>query len=181
MSVSVRMFSGAIGAQKLGHPVPDSNFVSELENRVVTANAPVNSLFVVLPILACESGLRSLPSSDLELLGIKRLLPFFVCLYDFFNHNLPFPLAGVSEFHQGYQVGFTFTLRSPCRGRACGIDPSRSKCAPQRKSSGEESSAAQALVSYKMPNMLAFRMHAPPLISAFVCPSPTTTRDGGKG
>jgi hypothetical protein len=25
------MFSGAIGAQKLGHPVPDSYFVSELK------------------------------------------------------------------------------------------------------------------------------------------------------
>jgi hypothetical protein len=29
VSDSVRMFSGAIGAQKLGQPVPDSNFVSD--------------------------------------------------------------------------------------------------------------------------------------------------------
>jgi hypothetical protein len=32
VSVEVRTFSFAIGAQKLGHPVPDSNFVSELNN-----------------------------------------------------------------------------------------------------------------------------------------------------
>jgi len=28
-SRSLRTFSSAMGAQKLGHPVPDSNFVSE--------------------------------------------------------------------------------------------------------------------------------------------------------
>jgi hypothetical protein len=31
-SESSRTFSVAIGCQKLGHPVPDSNFVSELNN-----------------------------------------------------------------------------------------------------------------------------------------------------
>ena len=31
-SVEVRIFSLAIGAQKLGHPVPESNFVSELKS-----------------------------------------------------------------------------------------------------------------------------------------------------
>src|SRR5277367_6960883 len=31
-SVEVRTFSFAIGAQKLGHPVPESNLVSELNN-----------------------------------------------------------------------------------------------------------------------------------------------------
>src|SRR4051794_39058882 len=31
-SVSVVTFSAATGAQKLGHPVPDSNFVSELNS-----------------------------------------------------------------------------------------------------------------------------------------------------
>jgi len=30
-SMEVRMFSFAMGAQKLGHPVPESNFVSELK------------------------------------------------------------------------------------------------------------------------------------------------------
>ena len=32
-----------------------------------------------------------------------------------------------------------------------------------------------------MPNVVGFRLHAPPLICAFVCPSPDTTRDGDKG
>src|SRR5712671_6007332 len=32
LSVSVSTFSSAIGAQKLGQPVPDSNFVSELNS-----------------------------------------------------------------------------------------------------------------------------------------------------
>ncbi len=31
VSVTFRTFSFAIGAQKLGHPVPESNFVSELK------------------------------------------------------------------------------------------------------------------------------------------------------
>jgi hypothetical protein len=30
MSLVLRTFSGAIGSQKLGQPVPESNFVSEL-------------------------------------------------------------------------------------------------------------------------------------------------------
>jgi hypothetical protein len=32
MSLLVRTFSSAIGAQKLGHPVPESNFESELNS-----------------------------------------------------------------------------------------------------------------------------------------------------
>jgi hypothetical protein len=48
---------------------PRFEFRIRTENRVVTANAPVNPLFVIVPILACESALRSLLSSDFELLG----------------------------------------------------------------------------------------------------------------
>ena len=35
VSIDFRTFSFAIGAQKLGHPVPDSNLVSELNNALL--------------------------------------------------------------------------------------------------------------------------------------------------
>jgi hypothetical protein len=35
LSIDFRTFSFAIGAQKLGHPVPDSNLVSELDNALL--------------------------------------------------------------------------------------------------------------------------------------------------
>jgi len=48
-----------------------SRFVLRIgtEKRIVATEAAVDAFFVVVPILACESALRSLLSSDLELLG----------------------------------------------------------------------------------------------------------------
>src|SRR5262249_55002982 len=43
-SVSVLMFSGAIGCQKLGHPVPESNLASD-ENRALPQQTQRNSPF----------------------------------------------------------------------------------------------------------------------------------------
>jgi len=127
---------------------PGSRFEFRIrtEKRVVTANAPVDSLFVIVPILACKSALRSLLSGDLELLGIEHLLPFFVCLHHFFDHNLSFSLAGVGEFHQGYQAGFAVAPGNPRPWRGSACDASQAQCASHRKSSSEESPAAQALV-----------------------------------
>jgi hypothetical protein len=54
------MFSGAIGCQKLGHPVPDSNLVSELKTAVsqqIQRYRPWSCRFQVLPVYA-----RSVPS-----------------------------------------------------------------------------------------------------------------------
>src|ERR1700730_13844781 len=60
LSVELRTFSFAIGAQKLGHPVPDSNFVSEL-NRALSQHRqrykPLSCTFQYCPVNA-----RSVPT-----------------------------------------------------------------------------------------------------------------------
>ncbi len=58
------------------------------EQCVPAADAPVNSVFVVVPVFACERTFRSGPPRHVILLGRKLVAPFGVCLRNLFNfHN----------------------------------------------------------------------------------------------
>ncbi len=69
-------FDLAIGCQKLGQPVPDSNFVAEFEQRRVAADAAIEPARMLVPIGAGESALGAGLARHLIGLGRELRAPF---------------------------------------------------------------------------------------------------------
>src|SRR5271168_4554140 len=67
LSLALRTFSSAIGAQKLGQPVPESNFVSELNNALsqqMQRKRPLSCRFQYFPEYAISvSAWRVMPKA----------------------------------------------------------------------------------------------------------------------
>src|SRR5215472_15469050 len=78
------------------------------EQRVAAADAPVDSLLVILGVLVGERALGAGLARDLVLLGRQLLAPFLVGLDDFVFHENPFLLAGVGELNDRH---FHYTRR----------------------------------------------------------------------
>src|ERR1700757_4182857 len=69
VSRSVRTFSSAIGAQKLGQPVPDSNLVSELNKALsqqMQRYIPFSCWFQYLPVKAISVSAWRVMSNSLD-------------------------------------------------------------------------------------------------------------------
>jgi hypothetical protein len=66
-SVVSRTFSFAMGAQKLGQPVPDSNLVSELNNALLQTDAAIQTLVVQIEVFAGKRSFRAFFTSYPEL------------------------------------------------------------------------------------------------------------------
>jgi len=64
----------AIGAQKLGHPVPESNFVSELKS-ALSQQMQRRVLVVQVVVLAGEGALGALLARDFKLQRGQLLFP----------------------------------------------------------------------------------------------------------
>jgi hypothetical protein len=60
-------FSFAMGAQKLGQPVPDSNLVSELNNALLQTDAAIQTLVVQIEVFAGKRSFRAFFTSYPEL------------------------------------------------------------------------------------------------------------------
>jgi hypothetical protein len=96
VSRSVRTFSSAMGAQKLGHPVPDSNFVSESNSafsQQMHRYSPFSCRFQYFPVNAISvSAFRVMSNA----LGESS---FFhsACVFTTFGTRIFSPLQAVSN------------------------------------------------------------------------------------
>ena len=72
-SLRVSTASSRMGFQKLGHPVPESYFVSLAEQRLVAHDAAIDPGVVVVPVDAGEGALGAGLLRDVEL---RRVEPF---------------------------------------------------------------------------------------------------------
>jgi hypothetical protein len=70
--------SDATGAQKLGHPVPDSNLVADQNS-----GAPQQTHEYFVPVRAGKCPLGSMLARDVELFRRQRLAPLGIALDDF--------------------------------------------------------------------------------------------------
>jgi hypothetical protein len=86
VSRCVRTFSFAIGCQKFGQPVPDSNLVLE-SNSTVSQDAMVQAVRVIEGVLASAGTLGTRLPGDLELFRRQLLLPFRQGLFDLLRLN----------------------------------------------------------------------------------------------
>ena len=87
LSVSVFTLFWSITVQKLGHPVRESNLVSELNRSLIAANALVDTRLVTVPVRARERSFGSLLSGDVKLFGGKQPSPFLIRLDNLIRHN----------------------------------------------------------------------------------------------
>ena len=99
VSVRSTTFFLAMGAQKLGQPVPDSNFVSELKSAVsqqIQRSTSFSCKFRSSPV----KGL-SVPAyrATLKESGDNSLFPLRLCFLDHGNRHPSFPFAGIREFN----------------------------------------------------------------------------------
>ena len=71
VSLAVSTPCSEIGAQKLGQPVPESNFVSELNRLVAAAYAAIDTFSFEVVVLAGERRFSALPSAEQHSLEIS--------------------------------------------------------------------------------------------------------------
>ena len=86
-----------MGAQKLGQPVPESNLVAESEQRIITADAAVDSFVVQVPVLAGEGDFGISVARDVEDSGRELFAPFGCGLNDPGDADFVQALPGVRE------------------------------------------------------------------------------------
>src|SRR5207249_9036225 len=67
---------------------------------ITAANAPINAMFVIVPVLACERAFGTGASGDFVFLRRQLLPPFGVRLLHLFHFNNSFSLTRVGKLDQ---------------------------------------------------------------------------------
>ena len=92
-----RIFSLAMGAQKLGQPVPESNLAAGVEERGIATDAAEDAWGVIVGIFVGVGALGCGVARDFERVGRELLAPLVVCFHDFGDGDGVLALASIGE------------------------------------------------------------------------------------
>ena len=92
----VSIDSAEIDSQKLGHPVPESNLVSELKSGLPQQMQVIGALLFTVMVFSCESTFCPFLPSHLEFFCAELCFPLFFRLDKLFQHPFFTPLVNVT-------------------------------------------------------------------------------------